>query len=164
MTELVNFAYDLVFNVYLFGVILSLICWLFYTPTGETGEVVGTSKSFLEELIQEPTEDFSSNLQLTFQKDTQLDGEEKLQMDNFTQQRELFGSQETPTVNAIQEKQKLMQFSLRKLRSFCSKASIPGYSVYVNSGEKERLVDYLLTLSVNSSQIVEFLQLASISA
>ncbi|MBW4628979.1 MAG: hypothetical protein KME49_26585 [Brasilonema octagenarum HA4186-MV1] len=154
MTELVNFAYTLLFNLYLFGVIFSLICWLFHTPTSE---VVGTSKSFLEELIQEPTEDFYSNLQLTFQKDTQLDDERNLQMDEFTQQRKLFDSQEIPTVNTIQEKQKLMQFSLRKLRTFCSKASIPGYSVYVNGGEKERLVDYLLSLSVNYSQIVEFL-------
>lgn len=222
MTELFDFAYDLLFDIYLLFVIFSFICWLFYTPTAQ---VAHTSKSFMEELIQEQTEDFS-NQQFIPEDHIQLGSEVNLQTDELVSENEISNFQEIdrdtvvvrqrsasvphatlivwgnpstsvatleelpkgsaelrsqlraedsdfvhtdvhvsgvenqPVVNIGQEKQKLMEFSFRKLRIFCSKAPIPGYSAYVNSGGKEGLVDYLLSLSVSSSQIVECLQQA----
>ncbi|WP_414588394.1 hypothetical protein [Scytonema sp. PCC 10023] len=65
------------------------------------------------------------------------------------------------TINEQQQrKQNLMNLSTRKLQRFCSKASIPGYSAYLKRG-KEALVDFLLGLSIDSSQIVESLQIGS---
>ncbi len=65
------------------------------------------------------------------------------------------------TINEQQQrKQNLMNLSTRKLQRFCSKASIPGYSAYLKRG-KEALVDFLLGLSVDSSQVVESLQIGS---
>ncbi|MEI2577320.1 hypothetical protein [Scytonema sp. PRP1] len=65
------------------------------------------------------------------------------------------------TINEQQQrKQNLMNLSTRKLQRFCSKASIPGYSAYLKRG-KEALVDFLLGLSIDSSHIVESLQIGS---
>ncbi|MBD2772119.1 hypothetical protein [Iningainema tapete] len=220
MTELFDKAYDLLLDVYLLFVILSFICWLFYTPTTQ---VAHTSKSFLEVLIQEPSVDFS-NQQFIPEEHTQLGIEVKLPTNELASFNEISNFQEIGqdtvvvsqmsashphatlvdlrnsstevvtfeelsqgsadlrsqscvevsslvrtdihisgvenqlVVNIDLEKQKLMEFSFRKLRIFCSKAPISGYSAYVNSGGKESLVDYLLSLSVSSSQIVECLQ------
>lgn len=222
MTELFNFAYDLLFDVYLLFVIFSFICWLFYTPTSK---VAHTDKKDLEVLIQEPSVDFS-NQQFIPEEHTQLGSEVKLPTNELASFNEISnfqeigqdtvvvsqmsashphatlidwgnsttsvatleelpqgsadltgqqlaevsdpvrtdihvsGAENQPVVNIDREKQKLMEFSFRKLRIFCSKAPISGYSAHINSGGKEGLVDYLLSLSVSSSQIVECLQQA----
>jgi hypothetical protein len=221
MTELFDKAYDLLFDIYLLFVIFSFICWLFYIPTAQ---VAHTSKSLLEELIQESSEDFS-NPQFIPEEHIQLGSEVNLPRNELVSENKISNFQEIdrdttvvrqrntshahgtlvdwgnsapeaatqelpkgsanmtgllraevsdsvhtddhmsgienqPVVNIEREKQKLMDFSSRKLRIFCSKASISGYSAHINSGGKEGLVNYLLSLSVSSSQIVECLQQA----
>lgn len=50
MTELIDFAYDLLFDVYLFCLIFLFICLLFHTPGNSQ---IDNSKTFLEKLMTE---------------------------------------------------------------------------------------------------------------
>ena len=237
MAELIDFAYELLFDVYLFGLIFLFICLLFSAPSNSQ---IGNSKTFLEELItseipqQLITEEDNNSSELLLVVDNiedtdvvsqsdaeatsveatgvQVSGAEcepstelesqcfgdalspknwagllphvnvgasgsiKPSLPNFLRVRPreetlliatvspLEMASELPVIVTINEqqqrKQNLMNLSTRKLQRFCSKASIPGYSVYLKRG-KEALVDFLLGLSIDSSQIVESLQIGS---
>ncbi|KAB8314408.1 hypothetical protein SD81_038480 [Tolypothrix campylonemoides VB511288] len=202
MAELIDFAYELLFDVYLFGLIFLFICLLFYAPSNSQ---IDNSKTFLEELItseipqQLITEEDNNSSELLPVIDNVEDtdvvsqsGAEATSVEAtgvqvsgaecepFTElESQCFGGEETlliatasplemaselPVIVTIDEqqqrKQNLMNLSTRKLQRFCSKASIPGYSAYLKRG-KEALVDFLLGLSIDSSHIVESLQIGS---
>jgi hypothetical protein len=201
MAELIDFAYELLFDVYLFGLIFLFICLLFYAPSNSQ---IDNSKTFLEELItseipqQLITEEDNNSSELLPVVDNVEDtdvvnqsGAEAISVEATGMQvsgaecepsteleNQCFGEEtlliatvsplemasELPVIVTINEqqqrKQNLMNLSTRKLQRFCSKASIPDYSAYLKRG-KEALVDFLLGLSIDSSQIVESLQIGS---
>ncbi len=201
MAELIDFAYELLFDVYLFGLIFLFICLLFYAPSNSQ---IDNSKTFLEELITSeipqqliteednnssellPVIDNIEDTNVVSQSDTEVTSVEATgvqvsgaECEPFTELENQYFDEETlliatvsplemaselPVIVTINEqqqrKQNLMNLSTRKLQRFCSKASIPGYSAYLKRG-KEALVDFLLGLSIDSSQIVESLQIGS---
>ncbi len=62
-------------------------------------------------------------------------------------------------IDVKEEKKKLLNLGTRKLRQFCKKRRIQGYSTVYNRKKLDGLVDFLIAQQVTSAQVVECVEM-----
>lgn len=143
LIELLSTVINFLFPIYLFSVIFSFICWLFYIPA---------EKSLPDDtVLEEPPVTVSESLSTS-----------KLEIDSTQQLEETLLSSAVEEVEKAQlvlvgvtETQKMMEIGIVKLRKYCKKNQIKRYSAIYNKDGKAGLVQYLIGLGITSSKIVD---------
>ncbi|NEU71804.1 hypothetical protein PI95_004235 [Hassallia byssoidea VB512170] len=150
--ELVSTVINFLFPIYLFSVIFSFICWLFYIPA---------EKSLPDDtVLEEPPITVSESLSTSkLEIDSTQQLEETLLPESWADVILSSAVEEVQKAQlvlvGVTETEKMMGIGAAKLRKYCKKNHIKRYSAIYNKDGKAGLVQYLIGMGITSSKIVD---------
>ncbi|MBW4606690.1 MAG: hypothetical protein KME22_05545 [Hassallia sp. WJT32-NPBG1] len=150
--ELLSTLINFLFPIYLFSVIFSFICWLFYIPAEKSlhdDTVLEEPPITVSESLSTPQPEIDSTQQL----EEILLPESRADVVLFSAVEEVQKPQ--LVLVGVTETQKMMGIGAAKLRKYCKKNQIKRYSAVYNKDGKAGLVQYLIGMGITSSQIVD---------